>query len=179
MFKKEKKCAQEFYPYESILDNGLIKTKNGYLKILKITPINYELKSTLEKEAILNSYKLFLKTCNFNFQILIQSKKENLSNYISKLQNNIEESENLQNLCNSYLSYLEKIEKDKNSSYKEFFIVLKQISNNGKEDNIIVIQNILSDEAFKIKDTLSRCRNNVEAIASTIEAIDFLKEYYI
>ena len=42
-------------------------------------PINYYLKSDLEKEAILNSFKLFLKTCDFNIQILIQSKKENLS----------------------------------------------------------------------------------------------------
>ena len=46
-----------------------------YVKIAKIKPINFSLKSELEKEAILNSYKLFLKTCNFNMQILIQSNK--------------------------------------------------------------------------------------------------------
>ncbi len=178
MLKKEKKCTQEFYPFESILDNGLIKIKNGYLKILKITPINYELKSTLEKEAILNSYKLFLKTCNFNFQILIQSKKENLSNYISKLQKNIEESENLQSLCNSYLSYIEKIEKDNNSSFKEFYIILKY-EYKESEKNLIVIQNVLSEETFKIKDTLSRCGNTIEIIASKLGVIEFLKEYCI
>ena len=39
---------------------------NKYIKILKIIPINYNLKSDLEKEAILNSYKIFLKKYNYN-----------------------------------------------------------------------------------------------------------------
>ena len=43
--------------------------------ILKIKPINYNLKSNLEKESILNSYKLFLKSFNFNIQIIIKSQK--------------------------------------------------------------------------------------------------------
>ena len=49
---------------------------NKYIKILKIIPINYNLKSDLEKNSILNSYQLFLKTCNFDIQILIQSTKD-------------------------------------------------------------------------------------------------------
>ena len=58
---------------------------NAYIKILEVTPINYNLKSDLEKEAILNSYKIFFKTCHFDIQILIQSNKEDLSHHISKI----------------------------------------------------------------------------------------------
>ena len=68
---------QKWLPFDKILDNGIIKLKNStYVKILKVEPINYNLKSELEKEAILNSYKSFIKSCNFNLQILIQSKKD-------------------------------------------------------------------------------------------------------
>ena len=68
--------AQNIIPIEEIKEKGIIKLKNEeYIKIIKIIPINYELKSELEKKTILNSYKIFLKTCNFNMQILIQSKK--------------------------------------------------------------------------------------------------------
>ena len=74
MKNKQEKSTQEWLPFEYILENGIIKLKNSsYIKIIKIIPINFNLKSELEKEAILNSYKIFLKTCNFNFQILIQS----------------------------------------------------------------------------------------------------------
>jgi len=48
----------------------------------------------LEKSSILNSYKIFLKTCNFDIQILIQSNKEDLSHHISKIKNNVNNEKN-------------------------------------------------------------------------------------
>ena len=85
---KKRNITQEWLPFDDILENGIIISKNSYIKIIKINPINYNLKSTLEKEAILNSYKLFLKTCNFNIQIIIQSKKEDLSKHFYNLEKN-------------------------------------------------------------------------------------------
>ena len=76
MKNKTKKTVQEWLPLKRILENGIIELKdNSYVKIIKIKPINFNLKSELEQEAILNSYKIFLKTCNFHFLILIQSNK--------------------------------------------------------------------------------------------------------
>lgn len=75
--KKKLNTVQKWLPFEKVLENGIIKLKNNsYVKILKISPINFNLKSNLEKESILNSYKIFLKTCNFDIQILIQSSKD-------------------------------------------------------------------------------------------------------
>ena len=62
---------------------------NSYIKIIEVKPINYNLKSNLEKEAILNSYKTFLKTCSFDIQIIVQSNKEDLSKNISIINNNL------------------------------------------------------------------------------------------
>ena len=90
MKKQENNSVQNWLPFEKILENGIIKINNNeYIKIIKINPINFNLKSELEKESILNSYKIFLKTCNFNFQILIQSNKEDLSKHISNIQNQL------------------------------------------------------------------------------------------
>ena len=102
---KKNNSIQEWIPFEKILENGIIKLKdNSYIKIIKIYPINFNLKSELEKEAILNSYKIFLKTCNFNFQILIQSKKEDLSKHISNINNQkINENKNILEYSNKYI----------------------------------------------------------------------------
>lgn len=73
-------------PFDEILDSGIIKLKeNKYIKIIKVEPINYNLKSNFEKEAILNSFKSFFKTCQFNMQIIIKSKKENLIQHINSM----------------------------------------------------------------------------------------------
>lgn len=77
MQKKQVISVQDWLPFEKILENGIIKLKdNSYVKIMKITPVNFNLKSSLEKEAILNSYKIFLQTIEFDIQILIQSNKD-------------------------------------------------------------------------------------------------------
>ena len=56
--KIKKVTVQKWIPIEYINNNGVIKiNKNKFVKILKIIPINYNLKSDLEKQAILNSYK--------------------------------------------------------------------------------------------------------------------------
>ena len=103
-------------PIDYILENGIIKLKNNkYIKILKITPINYNLKSDLEKSAILNSYKTFLKTCPFQMQILIQSSKENLEKNILNIQKNIQKKEDiyLKKIANNYIKYINKINSNK------------------------------------------------------------------
>ena len=86
--KKQEKSSQDWVLFEKVLENGVIQTKKTCLKVIKVFPINYDLKSNLEKEAILNSYRLFLKSCDFNFQILVQSKNENLSKFIYRFWDN-------------------------------------------------------------------------------------------
>ena len=131
---KKNNSIQEWIPFEKILENGIIKLKdNSYIKIIKIYPINFNLKSELEKEAILNSYKIFLKTCDFNFQILIQSKKEDLSKHISNINNQkINENKNILEYSNKYIEFIKTLNQEKKSSSKNFYIILKY-KNNDKE----------------------------------------------
>ena len=125
MKKENNKSVQEWIPYEKILDNGIIKLKNNYyIKILEIIPINFNLKSELEKEAILNSYKIFLKTCNFDLQILIQSNKENLDKHISNInliKNN--EKENIKKISNNYIEYIKELNQNKKSSNRRLNVI--------------------------------------------------------
>jgi len=96
--------TQDWIPIEKINENGIIKLiNNKFIKIMKVNPINFNLKSNLEKDAILNSYKIFLKTCNFDIQILIQSSKENLDKNIQIIKNNLEKENK------KYLNELQKI----------------------------------------------------------------------
>lgn len=120
-------------------------------------PINYNLKSNLEKEAILNSYKIFLKSCNFNIQILIQSKKVDLNDHIKKLEKNKnKENNNLKNIINKYQENIIKINSINKSDSKQFFIIISEKIENKKEE--IIIQE-LNEKYFKIKDNLLRCGN--------------------
>ena len=152
-------------PFNDILENGIIKLKdNSYVKIIKVIPINFNLKSNLEKEAILNSYKIFLKTCSFDTQILIQSNKEDLSKNISKIKEKTKnEKENIKLLSKKHINFIKKINSDKKSSSKNFYILIKENSQNKKQkinsDLEKIIFDKLKDKYFNIKECLSRCGN--------------------
>lgn len=172
--------VQEWLPIEKILEKGIIKLKdNSYIKIIKIIPINYNLKSELEKEAILNSYKIFLKTCNFDIQILIQSNKEDLSKNISNIKKQIEKekNENVIKLSQNYIEFIQKINKERKSSSKNFYIIIK--NPNKKENTInddVIIQD-LKEKYFKIKECLSRCGNIAQEYDTKEEIINILYSF--
>lgn len=150
----------------------------NYLKILKIVPINYNLKSDLEKESILNSYKIFLKTCNFDIQILIQSSKENLEKNISKINKNMNKKENkyLKNISDQYIKYIQEINRTKKSAAKNFYIIILDKKMKGSEyvEAFEIIKNDLKEKYFKIKDCLARCGNSVIEVNNKAEVIQIL-----
>ena len=146
---------------EKCLDKGIIKIeKNKYIKILKIIPINFNLKTQLEKETILNSYKIFLKTCNFDMQILIQSKKEDLSNHIENIQNISQKEKNkiIKKYSEEYIKFIKEKNNKNKSASKNIYLIIKNNSEN-LEENII---QELNEKYFKIKDCLIRCGNVVQ-----------------
>ena len=164
--EQEKISTQEWIPIETIFENGIVKLKNKqFIKIIKVNPINFSLKSNLEKEAILNSYKIFLKTCNFDIQILIQSSKQNLNKNIENIKNKIkkENKEYLNKIAEEYFDYILKINSMKNSSIKNFYII---ISNNDKERSEENVFQDLNEKYFKIKECLFRCGNLVQDLNS-------------
>lgn len=161
--------TQNWIAIEKIYENGIIKFKeNKFIKIIKIYPINFNLKSNLEKEAILNSYKIFLKTCNFDIQILIQSCKENLTKNIQIIKENLkqENKKYLNEIADDYFEFIQNFNSIKNSSSKNFYIIISEEEKNQNENNIF--QN-LNEKYFKIKECLFRCGNIVQDINSKKE----------
>ena len=167
--------------FDKILEDGILVSNNKYIKIIKVLPINYELKSDLEKEAILNSYKLFLKVCDFDIQILIQSRKESLDSYISQIRKQIEEEKNekIFNVSNFYIEYIENQNKLQNSSSKNFYILFSsQIENNENEFNIKQVREDLNGKYLKIKDSLSRCGNLIFDINTRKDVEKIIYSFY-
>ena len=168
------KSVQNWLPFDKILDNGIIKLKNSsYVKILKVNPINYNLKSELEKEAILNSYKSFIKSCNFNLQILIQSKKEDLSKHIDLLHKNSLYPE----IKEKYIEYINSLNQNQKSSNKNFFIIISQTADDLTTLESVTIQN-LQENYFKVKELLARCGNIVSEYTKENQIRDVLFSFF-
>ena len=181
-FEKEQ-STKEWLPFENIYDSGLIFYQNSFIKILRINPINYDLKSNLEKEAIIHSYKNFLKTCDFDIQILIQSKKEDISKVISQIKNNKEDNSKIKEIQENYIHYIMKLNQEKNSSSKNFYMIIrKKVDIPSKQAEDFTNEEgrayeYLNECYFKIKDTLTRCGNGIDEVNSKQEILTIFHSF--
>jgi membrane-anchored protein YejM (alkaline phosphatase superfamily) len=86
-------------------------------------------------------------------------------------------------LSKDYTQFIHRLNLENKSSSKEFFIILKYNSENVQKEFLNQTEelatNNLSEQYFKIKETLSRCGNIVQALNSKKEVEEFLLNFYI
>lgn len=111
-------------------------------------------------------------------QILIQSKKENLSNHISKIKNFNEQNKKVKEISENYISFVKQKNEENKSSSKNFFILIKYSESNFQEIDKNTAINILNERYFKVKETLSRCGNTVYDISSKSEVENILISFF-
>ena len=92
-------------------------------------------------------------------QILIQSKKEDLSNHIKNILNNLEKENNkiIKKYSEKYLEFIKEKNNKNKAASKNIYLIIKNNSENLEEN---IIQD-LNEKYFKIKECLTRCGNIV------------------
>lgn len=181
MKQLNKNSIQEWLPFDEILDSGIIKLKNQhYIKILSVSPINYNLKSELEKQSIITSYELFLKTCNFDIQFIIQSNKEDFREYFSYLEKESKkENKTIQLLTEEYIRYLKQLSSKTQSSSKKFFMIIETSELLAKQENSEKeALEELNEKYHKIKECLARCGNEVSDYTSKLQVYHILQSFF-
>ncbi|MEZ7820780.1 MAG: hypothetical protein QMB51_00560, partial [Patescibacteria group bacterium] len=87
--------------------------------------INFALKSPQEQEAVISSYVRFLNTIDFPVQIIIQSRRLDLDNYIEELESKAKKQKNelLKAQIAEYVEYIKDLIVMGDIMTKKFFVV--------------------------------------------------------
>lgn len=109
-----------------IRDNTVVLKTGGLRSVLKVSSINFNLKSEAEQNAIIYSYQSFLNTLEFPIQIVIRSRKLDLDLYLEKLHNLAEKQTNalLQKQTLEYAEYIRRLIEYADIMEKEFYVVV-------------------------------------------------------
>lgn len=111
-----------------IRDNTVVLKNGGLRAVLKVSSLNFNLKSEAEQNAIIYSYQSFLNTLEFPIQIVARSRKLDLDMYIDKLKKiaDIQTNQLLQTQTREYADYIEKLIEYADIMEKEFYVVIPQ-----------------------------------------------------
>ena len=124
--KKEGPSTQAYLNIEEIHD-GIVILKNGGMRtVMLVSTVNFALKSEEEQNVTIYGFQNFLNALSFPAQIVMQSRRLDLSAYISKLKE-IEKSQPNQLLriqTADYIDFIEKLLQVANIMDKKFFVVV-------------------------------------------------------
>lgn len=121
------KAATQLHLRIAEIRNDTVILKNGGLRaILKVSSMNFNLKSEAEQTAIIYSYQSFLNTLEFPVQIVVRSRKLDLDVYIDKLKKIAEKQTNnlLQKQTYDYIDYIQRLIEYADIMEKEFYVVV-------------------------------------------------------
>ncbi len=121
-----KSSTQDFLQIDQI-KKGIVILKNRSLRgIVMVSSLNFALKADDEKSAIIYQFQNFLNSLDFSCQILIQSRRLNITGYLEKLSKIEKEQEDelLQIQTAGYREFVESLVKAGTIMNKSFFMIV-------------------------------------------------------
>ena len=171
--------TQQYLDIAEIRDDLVIMRDGTVRAVLLVSSINFALKSEDEQNAIVSSYVGFLNNISFPVQIVIQSRKLSVENYVNRLKEKEKEQTNelLKIQTKEYINYISELVSLGDIMNKSFYITIPYNPLSDKHKNFFSS----ISEAFKpatlikmqgkrfqrYKDELSRRINNIVSSLSS------------
>jgi len=118
--------TQQFLEIEKIKEGVIILKDKSLRGVLMTSSINFALKSEDEQTAIIYQFQDFLNSLDFSIQIVIQSRKLNITGYLDKLKK-LEEGQKdelLKIQTSEYRAFIQKIISGGTIMSKNFFVIV-------------------------------------------------------
>lgn len=121
-----KSFTQNFIEIEAIKDDIFLLKDGSAGCVIEVGAVNYWLLSTEEQQSMIYAYGNLLNSLSFPVQVLILSKKMDISSYLDYIDTKINQQKNspLQNLLQLYKEFIKNIVKKGSVLEKRFFFVV-------------------------------------------------------
>ncbi len=120
------KSTKQLVEIANIIDS-IVLLKNGSLRaVIEVSAINFELRSEGEQTAILQNFQRFINSIDFPLQIVVNSRKLNIDEYLKLINEsaNALTNELLKIQAIEYSKFVEELSDLSNIMSKKFYIVV-------------------------------------------------------
>src|SRR3989344_3196066 len=118
--------TQDFLEIQDIKEGVLILKNNDIRGVLMISSTNFALQSDEDQSAVIYAFQSFLNSLDFSCQIVVQSRKINITPYLDSLKKLEEKQTNellkIQNA--SYIDFIKELVQGDAVMTKSFYVVV-------------------------------------------------------
>ena len=118
--------AQKFLEIAEIREGTIILKSKALRGVLLVSSINFDLKSEEEQKAITYQFQSFLNSLDFSCQIVVQSRRLNITGYFDKLKEleKTQENELMKVQISEYRKFMESLVEEGTIMRKEFLVTV-------------------------------------------------------
>lgn len=174
---KTKSSSRSQIAIKGIKNNILILPHDQYRAILEITPVNFELRSEEEQDAIIDTYESFLNSVGTKFQILIRTREIDMDKYLEDLRQQLDsEMEPIyRQQLENYDEFIRSLIQSNKILTRHFYIIIPFASNNKVDfDHVREQLNLTLDIIAK---GMTRLGTHARQL-SNIEILDLFYSFY-
>ena len=123
---KSKASTQEHLDVENITENMVILKTGNVAMIMSTSAVNFDILSEAEQDATIYAYAAFLNSLSFPLQIIIRSKKADITTYYQHLEKSMREQPNpdLKRQIQKYMEFIQSTVQQKTILDKQFYLVI-------------------------------------------------------
>ncbi len=124
--KPQGKATQSFLRMAEIKNDTVVLDDGSIRAVVAVSSTNFDLKSQEEQDSIIFNFQRFLNSLDFPIQILMQSRKIEIGNYIEKLKRLAEKQTNelLRVQTNEYVEFINRLVENASIMNKHFYIII-------------------------------------------------------
>ena len=118
--------TQDFLDFEEIREGTIVLKNRAIRGVLLVSSTNFALKSEEEQDATIYQFQSFLNSLDFSLQVVIQSRRLNITGYLDRLRGLEEEQTNelLRQQTGAYRKFVESLIAGGSILAKNFFVVV-------------------------------------------------------
>jgi type IV secretory pathway VirB4 component len=120
-----------------LVDNVIILKDGSLRAVVEVNAINFDLRSSDEQSAILQQFEAFLNSIDFPIQIVVESRRFDVSGYLETIKTAADSLTNelLRVQAEEYARFVGELSELANIMSKRFFIVLRLTATAASETN--------------------------------------------
>ena len=126
MSEAKKQSTEQFVGIADISDNAVVLKDGSLRAVVEVSAINFELRSEDEQIAILQNFQKFLNAADFPLEIVINSRKINIDEYLKVVSDAVDASSNelmkIQGI--EYAKFIKELADLANIMQKKFYVVV-------------------------------------------------------
>jgi len=133
------KSAQSFLDIQSIHDDTIVMRNGSMRTVLMVSSVNFALKSEDEQNAIIFGYQNFINSLDFPVQIVINSRKLDITDYLEDLaqKEQTQTNELLRIQTMEYRQYIQELISLADIMRKRFYVAVPYFLAENKENNFL------------------------------------------